>query len=488
MAGKVMVVSSFMDRSVHRQQQQQQQQQTMLEQHQPEQEQHRHLSQQHMLGEEEEEADPESPPAKAPDKQRSRSSQHCCDRCGYMSPHKHAIERHTQAVHDRLKLYECSSCAYKTSHGSAFKRHIAKIHNRCVQETFSCDTCDYQTLHKSALKRHQAQKHNRDGLVSYKCSACDYSSTYEFALGRHMSTVHLKQGALGCPLCDYSTVHKQSLERHVKVVHEKVRSHACHLCEYRSAHRAALKMHVATVHDSKEAFRCETCGFETLYKTALARHKSTVTCGSGCKGVGAGNLMKQEDNSRTTLKQERRETEEDASCHRRAGPQEDTCGTFGLPDEKAGLLFAVGPEERLAGNTEEGLASRRRRRPKEDSRPQPEAGPSSGTTSKEIHRCVVLSGPPQEGLSSSSNLPHPFRYSLQGREEAEGSAAHAHQQYTSLAVIQKDDGAWQQVLPAAERGPELHQMVEISGFLQEVLLHPTSTFQLIPVPTTMDQK
>jgi transcription initiation factor TFIID subunit TAF12 len=100
--GKVLILSSFMDSSVHRQQQQLQQQQQQQQQQQLQQ------KQLHSGGL------PEDPPAEVatptgalpenlfsecettPEKQRSQK--HCCDKCGYKSPHRHALERHNQVV------------------------------------------------------------------------------------------------------------------------------------------------------------------------------------------------------------------------------------------------------------------------------------------------------------------------------------------------------------------------------------------------------
>jgi hypothetical protein len=104
--GKVLILSSFMDSSVHRQQQLQQQQQ----------------QQQQLLQQKQLHSDglPVDPPAEVatpttvpenlfsdcettPEKQRSQK--HCCDKCDYKSPHRHALERHNQVV--SLHIVSC---------------------------------------------------------------------------------------------------------------------------------------------------------------------------------------------------------------------------------------------------------------------------------------------------------------------------------------------------------------------------------------------
>lgn len=223
----------------------------------------------------------------------------CCHRCDYKSFHKNALDRHIQAVHDKVKLYECDRCDYKTGHGSALKRHVGKLHEKDSQLIFACEVCDYHTVHKSALKRHVANRHQQASQVRHQCSICEYSTTYEFALERHISTVHLKEGAFECTLCEYNTVHKHALDRHIKMVHEKPAHLACEVCNYKTAHKSALKMHFATAHELKETYKCVKCGYETLYKTALHRHMTTVTCGQGEKVSGAGSLHKiSQDNMR----------------------------------------------------------------------------------------------------------------------------------------------------------------------------------------------
>ena len=210
-----------------------------------------------------------------------------CKLCEYKTFHKHALDRHIGAVHDKVKFYQCSRCDYKTGHSSALKRHESKVHEKNSQISYVCDSCDYQTVHKSALKRHVANRHQRETQVVHECSLCDYRTTYEFALQRHYSTVHLKEGVFECNLCEYNTVHKHALDRHVKMVHEKPAHLSCRNCNYKSAHKSALRLHYATVHECKDTYKCDKCGYETLYKTALNRHQSTVMCGQGEKVPGA---------------------------------------------------------------------------------------------------------------------------------------------------------------------------------------------------------
>ena len=202
-----------------------------------------------------------------------------CKACDYKTYHKHALDRHVQAVHDKLKFYQCSRCDYKTGHSSALKRHESKVHEKNSQITYICEVCDYQTIHKSALKRHVANRHQKDTQIVHECSLCDYRTTYEFALQRHCSTVHLKEGLHECTLCDYNTVHKHALDRHIKMVHEKPAHLSCEHCDFKSAHKSALRMHYATAHEFKDTYKCNKCGYETLYKTALNRHQATVMCG-----------------------------------------------------------------------------------------------------------------------------------------------------------------------------------------------------------------
>ena len=220
----------------------------------------------------------------------------CCNKCDYRSFHKHALDRHTQAVHEKVKFYQCLRCDYKTGHSSALKRHESKVHEKSLQAQFSCEACDYHTVHKSALKRHIANVHQKDSQTNHQCSICDYRTTYEFALQRHYTTVHLKEGTFECSVCEYSTVHKHALDRHVKMVHEKPAHLSCDICEYKSAHKSSLRLHYATVHECKDTYKCDKCGYETLYKTALARHQTTVTCGQGGEkvaGVASPNILAQ---------------------------------------------------------------------------------------------------------------------------------------------------------------------------------------------------
>ena len=217
----------------------------------------------------------------------------CCKSCDYKTFHKHALERHVQAVHDKIKFYQCSRCEYRTGHSSALKRHESKVHEKSSQIAYICDICDYQTVHKSALKRHVANRHEKETQITHACSICDYKTTYEFALQRHYTTVHLKEGVYECGQCEYNTVHKHALDRHVKMVHEKPANLSCVHCDYKSAHKSSLRLHYATVHESKDTYKCDKCGYETLYKTALNRHQSTVTCGLGeSRVMGAATLSR----------------------------------------------------------------------------------------------------------------------------------------------------------------------------------------------------
>ena len=79
-AGKVVILSSFMDNSVHRQQQQQLAQPPAAV---------------AVVPDPLDSCSSAAAAAKTPEKLRV-IPQHCCDRCGYKSPHRHALDRHTQ--------------------------------------------------------------------------------------------------------------------------------------------------------------------------------------------------------------------------------------------------------------------------------------------------------------------------------------------------------------------------------------------------------
>ena len=263
-----------------------------------------------------------------------------CKSCDYKTYHKHALDRHVQAVHDKLKFYQCSRCDYKTSHSSALKRHESKVHERNSQVMYVCEACDYQTIHKSALKRHIANRHQKDTQTVHECSICDYRTTYEFALQRHCSTVHLKEGLYECSLCEYSTVHKHALDRHVRMVHEKPAHLACEHCDFKTAHKSALRMHYATAHEFKDTYKCDKCGYETLYKTALNRHQTTVMCSHEEKAT-SGTLDSHNNIVTTQVITSVSEFEFNSSDHR-----DDVCSSKDSPS----VVFAscsTGPEAKL---------------------------------------------------------------------------------------------------------------------------------------------
>ena len=116
----------------------------------------------------------------------------CCTKCDYRSFHKHALDRHTQAVHEKVKFYQCLRCDYKTGHSSALKRHESKVHEKSLQAQFSCEACDYHTVHKSALKRHIANVHQKDSQTNHQCSICDTKFAHKEKFMREKGLINVK--------------------------------------------------------------------------------------------------------------------------------------------------------------------------------------------------------------------------------------------------------------------------------------------------------
>ena len=86
-----------------------------------------------------------------------------CDKCPYYG---HALLRHVEVVHEKLKPYLCSECPYVASSNGNLKKHVKNVHKTIIP--YKCEKCPYAAefmvdFRKHVREFHQDPKKPNDG-------------------------------------------------------------------------------------------------------------------------------------------------------------------------------------------------------------------------------------------------------------------------------------------------------------------------------------
>lgn len=75
---------------------------------------------------------------------------HTCDKCGFTTKRRHALNEHIRNVHTRAKLYKCNLCGRTSPYQRTIQRHDA-MHKK---HSYKCETCAEVFWFRSHLKKH----------------------------------------------------------------------------------------------------------------------------------------------------------------------------------------------------------------------------------------------------------------------------------------------------------------------------------------------
>ena len=82
-----------------------------------------------------------------------------CKSCSKMFSSNSNLERHTQAVHEKIRNFKCGECAKEFYNRADLDRHTSAVH--ALQLDFHCPHCKKMFNSKHNLKRHAVLMHSK---------------------------------------------------------------------------------------------------------------------------------------------------------------------------------------------------------------------------------------------------------------------------------------------------------------------------------------
>ena len=116
------------------------------------------------------------------------------------------------------RLYFCELCDSSYAHPGSLKDHINEKHDP-MREKHACDICDYTSGRKWRLQRHKEAVHDKLGFLrkSFTCDECPYSADSSIKLKEHL-VIH--EGVkFVCNFCPTSFTRERILKKHVATGH-----------------------------------------------------------------------------------------------------------------------------------------------------------------------------------------------------------------------------------------------------------------------------
>ncbi|KAL1453118.1 hypothetical protein WDU94_007290 [Cyamophila willieti] len=206
------------------------------------------------------------------DKERKRFK---CEQCDKRFMSNADLNKHSNAIHQRLKLHECDMCGKNFSQRNNLKRHLEEVH-RTDGMKFECYVCSKVLATSHSLKRH-ILIHNGP---KYTCEICNREFTRVYELNIHKK-IHDDENniasQLKCQYCAKVFVKKSNLKAHIENNHL---DYSCLECKAAGEQvtfdtKKNLLLHLKTKHKnviSNVYLTCLICFKTFLTETDLARH------------------------------------------------------------------------------------------------------------------------------------------------------------------------------------------------------------------------
>uniref|UniRef100_A0A8D8Q513 Zinc finger protein Xfin n=1 Tax=Cacopsylla melanoneura TaxID=428564 RepID=A0A8D8Q513_9HEMI len=206
------------------------------------------------------------------DKERKRFK---CEQCDKRFTSNADLNKHSNAIHQRLKLHECDMCGKNFSQRNNLKRHLEEVH-RTDGMKFECYVCSKVLATSHSLKRH-ILIHNGP---KYTCEICkrEFTRVYELNIHKKMhDDENNTANQLKCQYCGKVFLKKSNLKAHIENNHL---DYSCLECkavgeEVTFDTKKNLLLHLKTKHKnviSNVYLTCEICFKTHLTQTDLARH------------------------------------------------------------------------------------------------------------------------------------------------------------------------------------------------------------------------
>lgn len=197
-----------------------------------------------------------------------------CDRCGFSSLGKRALQWHYYRDHVS-NAYKCDHCDYASGRPSDYARHVGTVHRQLKLHYCEEDGCEFSAMQPSIMKRHVTRVHTKLS-GAFRCLQCSYESANANGLRTHTERVHEKKMQYHCafPDCSHTTYDDHSMRDHMRRRHWKL-FHRCVLCPFETFNPGELTLHLVRAHPD---FTVEAplTQFLTITPTPLNRKQSAV--------------------------------------------------------------------------------------------------------------------------------------------------------------------------------------------------------------------
>jgi len=190
---------------------------------------------------------------------------YACDQCHVVLSTKHTLKAHQDTVHRKLRPFSCF-CGQSFGQKSSLNKHVQAIHEQL--KLFECDICFSAFSQKSYMKQHKELMHSAV-KPKYPCDECHLAFSTRLAMRNH-TRIH-NEPEFECAECEKKFHHKANLLDHQE--HHRTLEFPCEHCKRSFRKEAKLKQHLKAVHfKPKLTYSCELCSSTFTRRTTYRDH------------------------------------------------------------------------------------------------------------------------------------------------------------------------------------------------------------------------
>ena len=210
--------------------------------------------------------------------------------------HKHFIENHlTKTQRDARPGYTCDICDERFSAFSQFKKHTQETHNT---RPLKCTECNQRFNDKLGLSTHSEAKHDKSKI--FPCDLCHKHFAAARLLYQHRREIHElgEKRKAKCDICGFISKGTPNLKKHIRTAHtDHSKKYQCAVCSRNFKSKYNLKTH-ERIHTGEAPHSCEGCGRKFKRATHLKQH--SLRC-SGLATVDESQSQSQSQGSLVNL-------------------------------------------------------------------------------------------------------------------------------------------------------------------------------------------
>ena len=187
--------------------------------------------------------------------------------------HKHFIENHlSKTRRDARPEYICDICEERFSVFSQFKKHTQGTHN---SRPLKCADCDQRFNDKLGLSTHSEAKH--DKLKIFPCDLCQKHFTASRLLYQHRREIHElgEKRKAKCDICGFISRGTLNLKKHRRSHTDQTKKYQCVICSRNFRSKYNLKTH-ERIHTGEAPHSCDGC--ERKFKRATHLKQHSLRC------------------------------------------------------------------------------------------------------------------------------------------------------------------------------------------------------------------